>query len=236
MGSYDNSGGNYDWSAYYAQTGGSSSQYPQHQEYSYEDVNNPQGGPAQGDPAQGGSAHGGTYPFAGQTQHQSYASGSDPQDSGAAGCYGGTDGTIGPTKTDNEGNTRKGYRFCCGKWFKKGRDETRHRNTHERPHSCQSETIVGGVRYTCDKSTASVKELNEHYYVYHKEWAKANGIPDPRRRCMICSKILPKAGSIKKHLKTHPDCNTGLADLPTDSQTLPYSGSEGDNDEGSYQG
>lgn len=24
----------------------------------------------------------------------------------------------------NLGNTRKGYRFCCGKWFKKGRDET----------------------------------------------------------------------------------------------------------------
>jgi predicted class III extradiol MEMO1 family dioxygenase len=66
MGSYDNSGGNYDWSAYYAQTGGSSSQYPQHQEYLYEDVNNPQGVPAQGDPAQGGFAQGGTYPFAGQ--------------------------------------------------------------------------------------------------------------------------------------------------------------------------
>ncbi|CAH0023832.1 unnamed protein product [Clonostachys rhizophaga] len=118
----------------------------------------------------------------------------------------------------------------------RGRDETRHRNTHERPHSCQSETIVGGVRYTCDKSTGSTKELNEHYYVFHKEWAKANGIPDPRRRCMVCSTILPKAGSIKKHLKTSPDCNKGLAGLRTDSQTLPYSGSEGDNDEGSYQG
>ncbi|KAK7219893.1 hypothetical protein V2G26_007896 [Clonostachys chloroleuca] len=35
MGSYDNSGGNYDWSAHYAQPGGSSSQYPQHQENSW---------------------------------------------------------------------------------------------------------------------------------------------------------------------------------------------------------
>ncbi|CAH0000642.1 unnamed protein product [Clonostachys byssicola] len=227
MGSYDNSGGNYDWSAYYAQAGGSSSQYPQHQEYSYEGENNTEGVPAQG----------GTFPSAGQTQHPSYASGSDPQASGAAGCYGGTDGTISPTKTDYEGNTRKGYRFCCGKWFKKGRDETRHRNTHERPHSCQTgETFVKGVRVICDKSFASVKELNEHYYVHHKKWAKANGIPDPRRRCMGCSAILPKAGSIKKHLKSHPDCNALVGNLPTDSQTVPYSGSEEDNGEGSYQG
>lgn len=56
MGSYDNSGGNYDGSAYYAQEGGSSSQYPQQQEYSYEGVDNPQNVPAQG----------GTYPSAGQ--------------------------------------------------------------------------------------------------------------------------------------------------------------------------
>lgn len=79
-----------------------------------------------------------------------------------------------------------------------------------------------------------MKELNEHCYVHHKRWAKANGIPDPRRRCMGCGQILPKAGSIKKHLKSNSDCNELVGDLPTDGQTVNYSGSEEDDGEGSY--
>ncbi|CAH0053685.1 unnamed protein product [Clonostachys solani] len=96
--------------------------------------------------------------------------------------------------------------------------------------------IMRGVLYNCDGSFPSVKELNEHYYVYHKEWAKANGIPDPRRRCMACGRVLPKGGSIKKHVKAHPECHELVGGLRTDGQTLNYSGSEGDNGEGSHQG
>lgn len=62
----------------------------------------------------------------------------------------------------------------------------------------------------CDYLGADKKDLHRHYWVSHKEYARANKIPDPSGTCKACGNYFSRKDRIPRHLSRSLSCRVKL--------------------------
>ncbi|QGI64204.1 hypothetical protein CEK26_008158 [Fusarium fujikuroi] len=93
---------------------------------------------------------------------------------------------------------------CCGRSWKQGANFRKHYNRkHNRRLNCVFQN-------DCDYLGADKKELHRHYWVSHKEYARANQIPDPSGTCEACGKYFSRKDRIPRHLSRSLSCRIKL--------------------------
>ncbi|KLP15232.1 uncharacterized protein LW94_2189 [Fusarium fujikuroi] len=93
---------------------------------------------------------------------------------------------------------------CCGRSWKQGANFRKHYNRkHNRRLNCVFQN-------DCDYLGADKKELHRHYWVSHKEYARANKIPDPSGTCEACGKYFSRKDRIPRHLSRSLSCRIKL--------------------------
>ncbi|KAL6415486.1 hypothetical protein AUP68_02045 [Ilyonectria robusta] len=107
-----------------------------------------------------------------------------------------------------EEHSDQGYKRCCGRLLKIGRNLNKHMVRHTRPRPCKAGA-------GCDYGAASMKDLNRHYWSHHKVWAEENSIPDERCKCDACHKSFARKDHKTRHLRKFPECREKLG-LPTE--------------------
>ncbi|XEV00890.1 hypothetical protein FSHL1_006177 [Fusarium sambucinum] len=91
--------------------------------------------------------------------------------------------------------------ICCEKPWKQGANFNKHWNR------------VHNLRYNCEHCVfagADKKELHRHYWSSHKDWAKANNIPEQSGKCQGCGKSFTRKDRIRRHLERSPLCREKL--------------------------
>ncbi len=68
---------------------------------------------------------------------------------------------------------------------------SKHLNKHNKPNKCE----------LCTYEAAANKELNRHYWVYHKEYAKKKTIPSYQAQCESCGSNF-RIDNLKRHQST----------------------------------
>ncbi|KAK4211364.1 hypothetical protein QBC37DRAFT_14418 [Rhypophila decipiens] len=103
--------------------------------------------------------------------------------------------TPGPSRTDDYGNTRPAYLWCCNKWRAEGQVLKRHRKTkrHNPPIPCAADP-------ECANRQAQRRDMNRHYWTSHKKWAAENNIPELKEDCEACGKTFARKDFLKRHL------------------------------------
>ncbi|KAL7768275.1 hypothetical protein ACKLNR_002576 [Fusarium oxysporum f. sp. zingiberi] len=93
---------------------------------------------------------------------------------------------------------------CCGRSWKQGANYRKHYNRkHNRRLNCVFQN-------NCDYLGADKKELHRHYWVSHKEYARANKIPDPSGTCKACGEYFSRKDRIPRHLSRSLSCRVKL--------------------------
>ncbi|KAG5658109.1 hypothetical protein KAF25_007060 [Fusarium avenaceum] len=108
------------------------------------------------------------------------------------------DGTNGEATVD-------GYTRCCKRLWKLGAKYTKHYNRcHNRRFKC-------AFYEDCQYGAGEPKDLNRHYWVHHKEYAKENNIPSPHGKCLACGESFGRKDHVRRHLSRFPSCREKLA-------------------------
>ncbi|CAF3519953.1 unnamed protein product [Fusarium graminearum] len=87
------------------------------------------------------------------------------------------------------------------------------RSWKEGTHYNKHYNRVHNLRYKCESCAfagADKKELHRHYWVFHRDWAEANNIPDISGKCKGCGRTFRRKDRIRLHLRRYPSCREKL--------------------------
>lgn len=87
----------------------------------------------------------------------------------------------------------------CDYVAKDQRELTKHmRRKHELPEGCLADR-------SCDHRTAELRDMQRHYWVAHKSYAKKNNIPEENADCPKCPRTFTRRDNMLKHYKKQHD-------------------------------
>ncbi|RKK79872.1 hypothetical protein BFJ69_g4689 [Fusarium oxysporum] len=108
------------------------------------------------------------------------------------------------SRSEDEHATGTREVVCCGRSWKQGANYRKHYNRkHNRRLNCVFQN-------NCDYLGADKKDLHRHYWVSHKEYARANKIPDPSGTCKACGNYFSRKDHIPRHLSRSLSCRVKL--------------------------